>query len=89
MSDVVSRVTHVAIGQTGRTFWGPGDMYTFLVTGELSGGAMFTLDRLVGAGGGPSPHRHLYRNGGPDPITDDLTRRMLEAGPRHNVEWTD
>ncbi len=158
MSDVVSWLTHVAMGQAGRTFWGPGDMYTFLVTGEESGGAMFALDCLVGAGGGPPPHRHLaedelfgvtagsilftadaetrviaagesvfvprgtrhlYRNDGPDParmiavytpagmegwfrevctpvvdpaapppITDDLIRRMLEAGPRHNVEWT-
>jgi len=34
-------------------------MYTFLVTGEESGGSMFALDCLVGAGGGPPPHRHL------------------------------
>jgi hypothetical protein len=34
VSDVVSWMTHVAMGQAGRTFWGPGDMYTFLVTGE-------------------------------------------------------
>ena len=42
-----------------RSFWGPGDRYTFLVTGEESGGSMFALDCLVGAGGGPPPHRHL------------------------------
>ncbi len=53
MSDVVSWMTHVAMGQAGRTFWGPGDMCAFLVTGEESGGAMFALDCLVGAGGGP------------------------------------
>jgi len=34
-------------------------MYTFLVTGQESGGSMFALDCLVGAGGGPPPHRHL------------------------------
>jgi quercetin dioxygenase-like cupin family protein len=34
-------------------------MYTFLVTGEESNGAMFALDCLVGVGGGPPPHRHL------------------------------
>ena len=34
-------------------------MYTFLVTGEESGGSMFALDCLVGAGGGPPSHRHL------------------------------
>jgi quercetin dioxygenase-like cupin family protein len=135
-------------------------MYTFLVTGEESDGAMFALDCVVGAGGGPPPHRHLaedelftitegtvvftageetrlvslgesvfvprgtrhaYRNEGtdaarmlavytpagmegwfrevctpvddptapPPPLTDDLVRRMLEAGPRYNVEWVD
>ena len=59
MSDLIRRVTQVAAGQPGRSFWGPGDMYTFLVTGEESGGTMFALDCLVGAGGGPPPHRHL------------------------------
>jgi mannose-6-phosphate isomerase-like protein (cupin superfamily) len=42
-----------------RSFWGPGDRYTFLVTGEESGGSMFAVDCVVGAGGGPPPHRHL------------------------------
>jgi len=42
-----------------RCFWGPGDRYTFLVTGGESGGSMFALDCVVGAGGGPPPHRHL------------------------------
>ena len=45
-------------GET-RSFWGPGDRYTFLVTGEESGGSMFALDCVVGASGGPPPHRHL------------------------------
>jgi mannose-6-phosphate isomerase-like protein (cupin superfamily) len=153
-----AEVIHVAAG-SGRSFYGPGDRYTFLVTGEESGGSMFALDCLVGAGGGPPPHRHLaedelfvihsgqvtftaegrtrkvgpgesvfvprttahtYVNHGsedahmlavytpagmerwfeevctpvldpslaPPPVTPELIERMLEAGPRHNVEWT-
>jgi quercetin dioxygenase-like cupin family protein len=149
---------HTTRGEAGRSWWGPGDMYTFLVTGEESGGSMFALDCLVGAGGGPPPHRHLaedelftitegsitltagdemrrvssgesvfvprgtrhaYRNeqatparmiavytpagmegwfrevckpvedpaAQPPPVTDELIERMLEAGPRYNVEW--
>jgi glyoxylate utilization-related uncharacterized protein len=121
---------------------------------------MFALDCLVGAGGGPPPHRHLaedelftitegritftaeektrtvsagesvfvprgtrhlYRNeastaarmiavytpagmegwfrevctpvedpsAAPPPVTEELIERMLEAGPRYNVEWVD
>ena len=53
-----SGVVHVT-GAADRTFWGPGDRYTFLVTGEESGGSMFALDCAVGVGGGPPPHRHL------------------------------
>ena len=54
-----ARVVHTIAGEAGRSWWGPGDMYTFLVTGEESGGSLFALDCLVGAGGGPPPHRHL------------------------------
>jgi quercetin dioxygenase-like cupin family protein len=43
---------------TGRAFWGPGDHYTFLVTGEESGGAYFAMEALVPPGGGPAPHIH-------------------------------
>jgi quercetin dioxygenase-like cupin family protein len=155
-----ARVVHTIAGEAGRSWWGPGDMYTFLVTGEESGGSLFALDCLVGAGGGPPPHRHLaedelftitegritftaeektgtvsagesvfvprgtrhlYRNeactaarmiavytpagmegwfreictpvedptAAPPSVTDDLIHRMLEAGPRHNIEWLD
>ena len=160
MNELTSRVIQVASGQTGRSFWGPGDMYTFLVTGDESGGSMFALDCVVGSGGGPPPHKHLaedelfaitsgsitftagsntrtvsagesvfvpratrhsYRNedptparmiavytpagmegwfrevctpvedpgAAPPPVTDELIRRMLDAGPRHNIEWVD
>lgn len=43
---------------TGPAFWGPGDHYTFLVTGEDSGGAYFAMEALVPPGGGPPPHIH-------------------------------
>src|ERR1700727_1519644 len=154
-----SGVVHVT-GAADRTFWGPGDRYTFLVTGEQSGGSMSALDCAVGVGGGPPPHRHLaedelfyvfegeisftaggetrpvgagewifvergvaheYRNTGdgparmvavytpagmegwfrevctpaedltadPPPVTPELIERMIETGPRYNVEWLD
>jgi quercetin dioxygenase-like cupin family protein len=43
---------------TGPAFWGPGDHYTFLVTGEETGGAYFAMEALVPPGGGPPPHIH-------------------------------
>jgi quercetin dioxygenase-like cupin family protein len=43
---------------TGPAFWGPGDHYTFLVTGQESGGAYFAMEALVPPGGGPPPHIH-------------------------------
>ncbi len=70
----------------GREFWGPGDRYTFLVTGAESGGSMFALDCLVGAGGGPPPHRHLaedelfYVFAGSIAFTMSDTTRTVSAG---------
>ena len=52
-------IVHARLGERGRSWWGPGDMYTFLVTGEESGGLIFALDCVVGMGGGPPMHRHL------------------------------
>jgi quercetin dioxygenase-like cupin family protein len=43
---------------TGPAYWGPGDHYTFLVTGEETGGAYFAMEALVPPGGGPPPHIH-------------------------------
>ena len=146
-----------SVGPT-QTFWGPGDTYTFLVTGAESGGSLFAMDCVLGPGGGPPPHRHLaedelfhvyegeveftveaethviragcsafipkgaahaYVNATVTParmltvytpagmegwfrevctpvgdpslpapaVTPELVERMLEAGPRYNVEW--
>jgi quercetin dioxygenase-like cupin family protein len=46
------------ISGTGKALWGPGDMYTFLVTGEQTGGSHFAMEGLVPPGGGPPPHTH-------------------------------
>jgi quercetin dioxygenase-like cupin family protein len=48
---------HVRSGE-GKALWGPGDMYTFLVTGEETGGTVFAMEGLVPAGGGPPLHIH-------------------------------
>jgi quercetin dioxygenase-like cupin family protein len=52
-----SRLLHRPVA-TGPAFWGPGDHYTLLVTGEESGGAYFVMEALVPPGGGPPPHIH-------------------------------
>ena len=51
------RLLHRGAG-TGPSYWGPGDRYTFLVTGEESGGAYFAMEAFVPPGGGPGPHVH-------------------------------
>jgi mannose-6-phosphate isomerase-like protein (cupin superfamily) len=48
---------YVAAG-TGPAFWGPGDRYTFLVTGAQSDGAYFIFEAIVPPGAGPPPHIH-------------------------------
>ena len=44
--------------EDGETYWGPGDMYRFLVSGAQTGGAYFVMEALVPPGGGPPPHIH-------------------------------
>jgi hypothetical protein len=44
--------------ESGPAYWGPGDRYTFLVTGAQSGGAYFILQAFVPSAGGPPPHIH-------------------------------
>jgi quercetin dioxygenase-like cupin family protein len=56
----------------GPSFWGPGDLYTFLVTGEESGGAYFSMLAVVPPGGGPPPHTHR---------DEDETFYVLEGTP--------
>ena len=44
--------------RTGQAYWVMGDLFTYLVTGEESGGSSFTLEVNVGPGNGPPPHIH-------------------------------
>jgi quercetin dioxygenase-like cupin family protein len=56
MSD--PNISRLVAAGTGAAFWGPGDRYTFLVTGAQSDGAYFILEAFVPPGGGPPPHIH-------------------------------
>ena len=56
----------------GKSFWGPGDIYTFLVTGEESEGAYFSMLATVPPQGGPPPHIHL---------NEDETFYVLDGTP--------
>jgi mannose-6-phosphate isomerase-like protein (cupin superfamily) len=56
----------------GASFWGPGDLYTFLVTGEESAGAYFSMLAVVPPLGGPPPHIHL---------NEDETFYVLDGTP--------
>ena len=67
----------------GRSYWGPGDLYTFLVTGEESGGAYFSMLAVVPPLGGPAAAhpprrgRDLLRPGG---HADLPPRRRADRG---------
>ncbi len=54
-----NRVRHVP-AETGRAYWGPGELMTFLMTGEETGGDFFMAEISVAPGGGTPPHIH-YR----------------------------
>lgn len=43
---------------TAPAVWGPGDLYTLLVTGEETNNAFFQFEAVVPEGGGPPPHVH-------------------------------
>ncbi|MCZ2099412.1 MAG: quercetin 2,3-dioxygenase [Anaerolineae bacterium] len=52
-----NEILHVPAG-TGQAYWVMGDLFTYLVTGEESGGSYFTLEAIVAPGNGPPPHVH-------------------------------
>jgi len=54
----LANVMHYVQADKGPSFWGPGDRYTFLVTGAQSGGAYFIMEATVPRDGGPPPHIH-------------------------------
>lgn len=51
------QIKHLSAG-TGAAYWGPGELMTFLVTGEETNGAFFMADLSVAPGGGTPPHIH-------------------------------
>jgi quercetin dioxygenase-like cupin family protein len=75
---------HRASG-SGTSYWGPGDLYTFLVTGAESGGAYFAMEALVPTGGGPPWHIHTNENETfyvlDGTCTFYLDDETIEAGP--------
>ena len=42
----------------GKSYWVLGDLYTFKVTGEQTGGAFMIMDQIIQPQGGPPPHIH-------------------------------
>ena len=44
--------------ETGTAYWGPGELMTFLLTGEETGGTLFVSELSVAPGGGTPPHIH-------------------------------
>jgi quercetin dioxygenase-like cupin family protein len=55
---------------TGAAYWGPGELMTFLITNEESGGAIFMSEISVAPGGGTAPHIHHH---------EDEAFRLLEG----------
>jgi quercetin dioxygenase-like cupin family protein len=54
---VAPRLLHRPV-DGGDMYYGPGDLYRFLVTGAETGGAYFAMEAIVPPGGGPPPHIH-------------------------------
>ena len=52
-----TEVRHVRAG-SGAAYWGPGELMTFLATGEETGGTCFLAEICVAPGGGTPPHIH-------------------------------
>ncbi len=52
-----NQAKHVPAG-AGAAYWGPGELMTFLITGEETGGAFFMAELSVAPGGGTPPHIH-------------------------------
>ena len=79
LAPTAGRLLHRPEG-TGDMYWGPGDLYRFLVTGEETGGAYFAMEAIVPPGGGPPPHIHS---------NEDETFYVVEGGCsiRLGDEW--
>ena len=68
-----------------------GDIYTVLLSGELTAGRFALIDMQIPAGGGPPPHRHTFEEcfhvleGSVDVTLRDQPPVRLEAGETVNI----
>ena len=76
-SDAAARARSTALHTEGQSFWGPGDLYTWLVTGEESDGAYFSMLADRAAQGGPPPHIHP---------NEDETFYVLDGTPTFRLD---
>jgi quercetin dioxygenase-like cupin family protein len=79
MTEVLTRPTSPfhRVHAGGPSYWGPGDLYTWLVTGEESDGAYFAMHAVVPPNGGPPPHIHTK---------EDETFYVLEGTPTFRLD---
>ena len=79
MTEVLTRPTSSfhRVHAGGASYWGPGDLYTWLVTGEESDGAYFAMHAVVPPNGGPPPHIHT---------NEDETFYVLEGTPTFRLD---
>ena len=61
---------------TGQAYWVMSDLFTYLVTGEESGGSYFTLEVHVSPHHGPPPHIHHREEEQFYVLKGDLTFRI-------------
>src|ERR1700727_2728027 len=81
---------------TGPSYWGPGDRYTFLVTGAQNNGTYFIMEGIIPSGGGPPLHIHhreqesYYPLEGTLEITLDEKKSTprLETSSKSLVDWS-
>lgn len=71
------KVKYVPTG-TGASYWGPGGLMTFIITGKDTGGAFFLAEMSVLPGGGPPPHIHSREDESFHVLEGTLTVRVGE-----------
>ena len=69
----------------GKSFWGPGDIYTFLVTGEESDGAYFSMLAIVPPQGGPVPAQVAVDAPIVAAVRSGLIVRTSPSSSRHGI----
>ena len=72
-----SQARHLPRG-TGAAYWGPGELMTFLATGEETNGAYFLAEISVVPGAGTPPHIHHREDESFQLLEGELTIRVGE-----------